>query len=168
MARDDDFAEFAAARWPRLVRSAVLLGCRVSEAEDVAQATLLRCYLKWSKVQRATDRDAYVFRMLVNVHRDSHRRRWWGEQPTEQLPERPTGDTTADIDTADAIARALAALSRPHREVVVLRFYAHLSEQHIAEILQIAPGTVKSRLSRALAQLAGDANLADIPGGSHP
>lgn len=168
MTRDDDFAEFAAARWPRLVRSAVLLGCAVSEAEDVAQATLLRCYLQWSKVQRATDRDAYVFRMLVNVHRDSRRRRWWGEQPTEQLPEPPTEDTTAAVDTADAIARALTALSRPHREVVVLRFYAHLGEQHIAEILQIAPGTVKSRLSRALAQLAADTNLADMPGGSHP
>lgn len=162
MTGEDDFAEYAAARWPLLVRSAVLLGCGVAEAEDVAQATLLRCYLKWSKVQRAADRDAYVFRMLVNVHRDSRRRRWWRERPMEQLPEPPTEDTTDDIDTADAMSRALAALSPPHREVVVLRFYAHLDEQSIAEVLQIAPGTVKSRLSRALARLANDANLADI------
>ncbi len=164
MARDDDFAEYAAARWVTLVRSAVLLGCTVPEAEDVAQSTLLRCYLKWAQVQRAADREAYVFRMLVNVHHDSRRRRWWGERPTERLPERPGRDRTVDVDTADAVARALAALSRPHREVVVLRFYAHLGEQQIADVLDIARGTVKSRLSRALAQLAADANLAEIPG----
>ncbi len=40
---DEAFSAFAEARWPRLVRSAVLLGCSPAEAEDVAQTTLLRC-----------------------------------------------------------------------------------------------------------------------------
>ena len=38
------------------------------------------------------------------------------------------------------------------RAVVVLRYFAHLTEQQTASVLGIAPGTVKSRLSRALAR----------------
>ena len=165
---EPDFSAYAAARWPALVHSAVLLGCAVAEAEDLAQTTLVRCYLAWSKVRRARDRDAYVYRILVNCYRDSHRRRWWAEKPTDRVPQLPDADRTAQVDTADAVARALARLSAPNREAVVLRYYAHLSEQQIAEVLRIAPGTVKSRLSRALAQLSTDADLADLNGGSHP
>ena len=84
----DGFSEYAGARWRTLVRSAVLLGCDLQDAEDLAQATLLRCYVKWARVERADDRDAYVARMLINLHRQSRRRRWWGERPTDELPER--------------------------------------------------------------------------------
>ena len=71
-------------------------------------------------------------------------------------------------NVADAVHRALADLSKVNREVVVLRYYAHLSEQQTAEILDIAPGTVKSRLSRALAQLATNTHLADLAEGTRP
>jgi hypothetical protein len=39
-------ARQGSARWPRLVRSAVLLGCSQAEAEDLVQAVLERCLLK--------------------------------------------------------------------------------------------------------------------------
>lgn len=168
MKDEEDFSAYAGARWPALVRSAVLLGSSLAEAEDLAQATLVRCFLAWSKVRRARDRDAYVYRILVNCYRDSRRRRWWAEKPTAQVPDHRQPDPTEEIDTADAVARALARLSAPNREAVVLRYYVHLGEQQIAEVLRIAPGTVKSRLARALAQLSTDADLADLNGGSHP
>ena len=47
----------------------------------------------------------------------------------------------------------------------MLRYYAHLGEQQIASALKIAPGTVKSRLSRALAQLSTDLDLSELRGG---
>jgi RNA polymerase sigma-70 factor (sigma-E family) len=165
MAGDDDYATYAGARWPSLVRSAVFLGCSVEEAQDVAQTTLLRCYVAWAKVNRADDRDAYVFRVLLNCLRDSRRRRWWGERPTERLPDSASRDITAEVDVADAVHRALAGLSQVNRDVVVLRFFANLSEQQTAEALGIAVGTVKSRLSRALAQLADDSHLFDLTEG---
>lgn len=156
---DGDFSVWATARWGPLVRSAVVLGCSLDEAEDLVQTTLLRCHVKWRTVGRADDRDAYVYRILLNCHRDSRRRRWWGERPTETLAERSTEDPSTRVAATDALHRALDGLSKVNREVVVLRYLAHLSEQQTADILKIPPGTVKSRLSRALTQLAQSPHL---------
>jgi RNA polymerase sigma factor (sigma-70 family) len=54
---------------------------------------------------------------------------------------------------APTIAGALAALSREHREVLLLHAWADLSHEEIAAALGIAPGTARSRLSRARAAL---------------
>ncbi len=158
---DEDYADYVRGAWDGLVRSAVFLGCSLAEAEDLAQTTLVRCYTAWDRVEAADDRSAYVYRMLVNALRDSRRRRWWGERPTEHLPE--TGaddeDDMAAVDTADAVHRALADLTSPNRDVVVLRYFAGLSEAQTATALGVPAGTVKSRLSRSLAQLAANEHL---------
>lgn len=164
MDSDAEFEAFVVERWPVLVRSAVLLGCSRAEAEDVAQTTLVRCYAAWSKVTAADNRDGYVYRMLVNAHRDSRRRRWWGEAPTEVI-ENPTGDGLDAVDGADVVRRALDRLTAGQRQVVVLRFYVQLSEKETAEVLGIPAGTVKSRLARALDALASDPGLSALTGG---
>lgn len=152
-----DFSEYVAARRTRLVRSAVLLGCPQPDAEDVVQTALLRCFRSWRRVQKADQPDAYVYRVLVNTLTDARNRRWNGELPTEALPDRPgeEGDATVGF----GVRRALAAMRREHREVLVLRYYADLSERETADVLGIPPGTVKSRTSRALAVLAADQNV---------
>ena len=43
----------------------------------------------------------------------------------------------------------------------MLRYFAHLTEEQTAAILGIPSGTVKSRMSRALKQLATSAHLSD-------
>ncbi|NIK56618.1 SigE family RNA polymerase sigma factor [Kribbella shirazensis] len=159
----DEFTEYVTARWPTLVRSAVLLGCTPSEAEDLVQSALERCLLKWNRVRDAEDRDAYVHRVLINCFRSSRRRRWHGELPSAALPERPGGsDQTAGVDDTDAVMRALDRLPGDQRTAVVLRYYAHLTEQQMASVLGVAPGTVKSRLSRAVKALAQDPHLAEL------
>ncbi|MDQ1683120.1 MAG: hypothetical protein QOH99_1661 [Frankiaceae bacterium] len=159
-----DFSAFMQARWPALVRSAVLVGCPPGDAEDLVQAALARVYAQWSRVSAAQDREAYVYRVLLNVLATSRRRRWWGEEPTEQLPDRPDGDGHAEaVAVADSLRSALGALTSDHRAVIVLRFYADMSESQVADALQIAPGTVKSRVSRALGRLAADPRLAGMP-----
>ena len=161
--RNAEFSDYVAARWARLVRSAVLLGCSPAEAEDVVQAALTRCLVNWSKVDRADDRDAYVHRVLFNTFTSGRRRHWMRERPVAEVPDRQHDDGTATYDDADAIARSLRQLSAEQR-AVVLRYYAHLSEQQMAAVLGVAPGTVKSRLSRALKVLADDPNLSDLRG----
>ncbi|MEI5672740.1 MULTISPECIES: SigE family RNA polymerase sigma factor [unclassified Nocardioides] len=159
-----EFGEYAAARWPRLVRAAVLLGCTPHEAEDVVQSALVRCLVHWSRVRTADDRDAYVHRVLVNTLADTHRRRSRSELPAAHLPDRSVSDGTGLVDDRDALDRSLARLTVEQREAVVLRYYLHLTEQQMARALGVAPGTVKSRLSRALTALAADPALAPSGG----
>jgi RNA polymerase sigma-70 factor (sigma-E family) len=154
--REDDFDAYVAARRPALVRSAVLMGCSVHDAEDLVQVALAKCLPRWGRI--VADRpDAYVYRVLVNAFRDSRRRRWTGETPTEELPEQADDP---DLTTGLAVRAALAAMSRDHREVLVLRYYADLSEAETAEVLGVPAGTVKSRTARALAALAASDHIA--------
>ena len=157
--RDEDFTEFASARWLPLVRAAMALGCPLTEAEDLAQTTLLRAYVSWEKVLKAHSLDAYVSKMLLNAFRDSHRRRWRRETPMAEVPDSPLTDP--DVERADALRRAVRSLNQGQREVLALRYFVRLNEAEIATTLNIAQGTVKSRLSRALATLATHADLAE-------
>jgi RNA polymerase sigma-70 factor (sigma-E family) len=153
-----EFAEYVEARRTGLVRAVVLLGCPLADAEDIVQTALLRAYRHWRKVERASQPDAYVYAIVLNTLRDARRRRWNGELPTADLPEIPIEQ---DATIGLAVRRALAGLSEDHRAVLVLRYYAGLSEQETARALRIAPGTVKSRTSRAIAALSADPNLAE-------
>jgi RNA polymerase sigma-70 factor (sigma-E family) len=158
--KTDEVGAYAAARWLPLVRAARLLGCTEHEAEDLVQATLVKCFVSWSKVSRADDREAYVYRILINTHRANLRK----QSSTEVPVAAPDASATVDFDTtglATSIERALAALSPEARLIVVLRYFADLTERQTAEALGVPVGTVKSRAARALAQLSTDANLTD-------
>jgi RNA polymerase sigma-70 factor (sigma-E family) len=165
--RDEEFTGYVTARWAGLVRAAILLGCSRADAEDLVQTTLVRCFVSWPKVSAADDRDAYVYRMLLNARHTSRRRRWWAEQPAAEIDDHGvTSDAADQVAVEDGVRRALAALEPDSRAVVVLRYYADLSERQTADVLGIPAGTVKSRLSRALDRLALDPNLADLPEGT--
>jgi len=170
---ESDYADYVEQAWPSLVRAAVFLGARPDEAEDLAQTTLVRCYTGWDRVRSADNRDAYVYRMLLNCLRDSRRTRWWKDrryddplalEQQDARRARSGGDATERVAIADAVHRALGGLSKPNRDVVVLRYFVQLSEKQTAAVLGVPPGTVKSRLSRALAHLATNDHLLDIAG----
>lgn len=141
-----EFSEFVAVRRTSLVRSAVLLGCPLPEAEDVVQTALLRCYRSWARVQQASNPEAYVYAVLVNTLRDFRGRRWHNEVPTGDLPDH---GTDPDLSGPLALRRALAELSHEHREVLVLRYYADLSEREVCAALVLPASTIKSRTARA-------------------
>ena len=91
---------------------------------------------------------------LKHLKRDEH----------EVEPDDLADDLAESVAATDALARSLARLNEDQRTAVVLRYYAQLSEQQIASVLGVGPGTVKSRLSRALRLLAEDPTLADLRG----
>lgn len=162
MSAEGDFSEYVAARWSRLVRSTILLGCSKAEAEDLVQTTLERCLIHWRRVEKAHDRDAYVHRVLFNTVAGSRRRKWTTEVTMAETPDRPYPDQTADVDRTDALQRGLERLPYDQRAAVILRFYVHLTEQQMAEVLNVPAGTIKSRLSRALTTLASDPSLEEL------
>lgn len=157
------YAEYVGTHWRDLVRAAIFLGADPHEAEDLAQTTLVRCYAGWTRVTGADNQDAYVYRMLLNALRDNRRARWWKSRVDVDVElDGSIDDHTNAVVLADAVHRALDGLSKVNREVVVLRYFVQLSEAQTATALGVPVGTVKSRLSRALAGLARDRHLQDI------
>ncbi len=158
------YAAYVEERWLPLVRAALFLGASAHDAEDLAQTTLVRCYAGWEKVAGANNRDAYVYRMLLNCLRDARRTSWWKRRADAPVADTPISDRSEAVAVADAVHRALGGLTKPNRDVVVLRYFVQLSEAQTAAALGISPGTVKSRLSRSLARLAADKHLLDLTG----
>lgn len=113
-------------------------------------------------MQGANNRDAYVHRTLVNTFISSRRGRSRKETPVGFLPDRPVGDATHQVDGTIAIAQALRWLPEDQRIAFVLRYYLGQNETEMADALAVAPGTIKSRLSRAKAALATDPNLIEL------
>jgi RNA polymerase sigma factor (sigma-70 family) len=106
-----------------------------------------------------------VYRVLVNALHSSRRRRWWGEVPSAEVPDTAGVDDPAERVAVRADVRAaLDTLSPQHREVLVLRFFADLSEHQTAEALGVPRGTVKSRAARALAALERQLAFSDANG----
>ena len=157
------FTEYVDARQPRLVRSAVLMGCDLHGAEDAVQSVLERIWPRWRRVSRMDSPDAYVYRALI---RQVGRQRQLANRarPVAVLPEPDLhglpGHDQVSIQSV-VLRQALARLSTHHREVLVLRYFADLSEADTASALKIAPGTVKSRAARAIAHLSAAPELAD-------
>ncbi len=159
MADDAAFREFVEANGAALLHAARLLTGDHQRGEDLVQTALTRVYLKWDRIDAPM---AYARKALVTAHIDSTRRRWWGEKPTETLPELPAAQSSAvsAADERDQLRRLLAALSPKERAVIVLRYYCDLSEQDAAATLGMPVGTVKSTCSRALSRLRVEVGVA--------
>jgi RNA polymerase sigma-70 factor (sigma-E family) len=162
MRDEDGFTEFATANARRLRHIARLLTGDPDRAEDLLQIALARAYRRWDRIRGYDEPLSYVRRILVNAHTDWWRRRWRYELPADELSDRPAdGDLASEHADRDQLARALAKLAPRERAVVVLRYYADLSEREIAQTLGVSPGTVKSSCARALAKLRLSAEFAD-------
>lgn len=154
------FRAFVEANGATLLHAARLLTGDHHRGEDLVQTALTRVYLKWDRIDAPL---AYARKALVTAHIDSTRRRWWGERPTETLPEVPVADTTTGADERDELRRMLTGLSPKERAVIVLRYYCDLSEQETAQTLGMPVGTVKSTCSRALTRLRVELSVGGTP-----
>lgn len=151
VADDATFRTFVDTHGPTLLQAARLLTGDHHRGEDLVQTALTKLYLKWDTV---TDPLAYARRILVTSHIDTTRRRWWGERPSDVLPDESQPDAAfAACEERDEIRRLLRELNARERAAIVLRYYCDLSEEETATTLGVAVGTVKSTCARALARL---------------
>ncbi|MBR7678760.1 SigE family RNA polymerase sigma factor, partial [Streptomyces daliensis] len=105
----------------------------------------------------------YVRRALLNTRTSQWRKRRVDEFSCEELPEPeplPGPDPAEQQALRDAMWRAVLKLPARQRAMVVLRYYEDLSEVQTAAVLGVSVGTVKSAVSRALAKLREDPQLA--------
>jgi len=158
--RDAAFTAFVEQATPSLLRTAWLLTGDHHAAHDLVQAALVRTYVAWPRVRPETAL-AYARRVLVNERTDRWRRT--GAEHAVATPPESAATPGSATEDRDVVVRLLATLPEQQRKVVVLRYYADLSEQATAEILNISVGAVKSAASRGLATLR--TQLAGIEGG---
>ena len=155
-ARDDEFADFVAARYRALLRTGLALTGDLGHAEDLAQSALIEDVPCLGSAARGHERGGLCWRTLVRLALRERQRRWRGEISAERLPEpdatTAAGQTGSD-DLAIDIRRALATLPVEQRAVLVLRYLDDQSEAETAQLLGISPGTVKSGAARGLASL---------------
>ncbi len=157
---DPDFEDFLQARYAAMVRTAVLLTGSRTAGEDLLHEALIRTLATWGRVRERGAAEAYVRTTMVRLLIRDRKRGWSGEIPHDRLPEHATGEDPA---TAVTVRAALRQLPAEQRAAIVLRYYADQSETQIAEALNCAPGTVKSRISRGLQTLRESGLLTDEP-----
>lgn len=139
------------------VRVAAVVGGSTG-AEDAAQEAFVRAYRSLHRFDTRRPFRPWLARIVANVAknrvRSDHRR----AQLALRAP-RPVEAHDAVAEAVDASARremvadALARLPERDRLVITYRWFEDLSEREIAEALGVRPGTVKSRLARAMARL---------------
>jgi RNA polymerase sigma-70 factor (sigma-E family) len=147
------FERFVAESGDALLRTATLLTSDPDVAEDVYQETLQRLATRWSRVDNPR---AFCRRVMQNVVIDQARAQ--RRRPRELFAVHDTGDPRSGdpataVELRPALLAALDSLTVQQRTIVVLRYFEDLSENDVADLLGVTPGTVKSTASRAVAQL---------------
>jgi RNA polymerase sigma-70 factor, ECF subfamily len=125
----------------------------VGDAElgtEAADEAMTRTCERWDEVREYDNLMGWSYRVGLNWARSRQRRR--GRIDRRAVPDREVLPVPGDPD----LARALGGLSTDHRAIVVCRYHLDWSVEQTADALGIAPGTVKSRLARALTSLQRD------------
>lgn len=119
---------------------------------DLAHEAMLRAFHEWGKVGVLDRPGAWVRRVLINLATDAHRRRVREMRALERLP---VGGVSAPCDVVDdQFWQALRALPDLQRNAAVLFYVDDLAVERIAEVLNVASGTVKKALFNARRNLA--------------
>ncbi len=139
-------------------RFAYLLLGDPDDAEDVAQESFLRAWKYLKRFDTARPLKPWLLSITANLA--SNRRRSAGryfavlmrafrDEPTTTRIE----DKSAQNLEADELRNALRTLHPDDQQIIYLRYFLDLSVSETAQVLQVAEGTVKSKLSRALEKL---------------
>ena len=141
-----------AAHWYPLVRLATLLTRDASVAEELVQDAFVALHRRWGSLADPAAAHGYLRTTVVNNARSALRHRGVEERYRQPGPPEPAGPEERAVQaTEDArVMAALRTLSRRQQEVLVLRYYADLSEQDIAQTLGLTKGAVKSHAHRGL------------------
>ncbi|MHB1308562.1 MAG: RNA polymerase sigma factor [Limisphaerales bacterium] len=167
----DDSQAFAelVGRWQEPIRRLCeRLAGDVHRAEDLAQEVFAKLFARRHAYQTDRKFSAWLWRVALN-HCYNELRRQRSRPETLMSPledeagpglegvpgESPGPDEEAATrETADAIRQAVLALPESHRSIVLLRHYEGLKFREVAEVLDLPEGTVKTRMTEALSDLA--------------
>jgi RNA polymerase sigma-70 factor, ECF subfamily len=144
------FATAIAAEIPRLRRFARVLARGGDVADDLVQETLVRAIAAREQFEPGTNLRAWLFTILRHARAANLRRA--SRSPimaAEILPESPVSGGQEERQAMRDVAVAFRKLARIHREALWLVVVEGLDYAEAARILNVPPGTLRSRLSRA-------------------
>ena len=145
----ESFEDFYRAQADRVYRALVLTVGDAELARDATAEAMARAYARWSHVSRVDNPGGWVYRVGLNWATS----RWRRRRREHPLPaDLDPAATPVDLEAVTVLA-ALRRLDTRSRAVVVCRVLLDMSTAQTAAALDIAEGTVKSRLARALATL---------------
>ena len=140
-------------------RTAYLVTGEAAEAEDAAQSAFIKAYGALGTFDIERPFRPWLLAIVANEARNRKRSsaRQAGlvlslareGQETVPSPEH----TAEDRERREALLRVVNGLAERDRQVIAFRYFLDLSEEETAAAVGVARGTVKSRLSRALARL---------------
>jgi RNA polymerase sigma factor (sigma-70 family) len=145
-----------------MARRVAALVAGPNDAEEVAQLAFIKAFRALHRFQVGRPFGPWLLQIVANEGRTVRRaevrhtalmHRAAAEFGTWQEGESEPDARVVRSETRTAIGVALSRLPEKHRDVVACRYLLELSEEETSKVLGVKPGTVKSRLSRALARL---------------
>lgn len=135
----------------------------VDAAEDVAQDAMIRLQSSLPGFRGDAQLETWLHRVTLNLAYDHLRRVKRRElrplSEARSTPDPGATDPVVKVDSErarEALEAALERLPEDQRRAVILRFMSQLSYDEIAQVTGAAPGTVASRIFRALERLGRD------------
>jgi RNA polymerase sigma-70 factor (ECF subfamily) len=142
-------------------------------AEDITHDTFNIAFAKYYQLRDAAKTVPWLRTITLNVAR-SYLKRNNKVTPIDigksslaqiQSSSTPVEDIIEEQETGQVVREAIVALPLGFQEVAILRYYDELEIAEIAELLNIPPGTVKSRLSRARKRIRTHIGKTESSGG---
>ncbi|MCF6524274.1 SigE family RNA polymerase sigma factor [Streptomyces sp. JJ36] len=151
----DQLTETYRTHYRSLLGLAALLLDDTASCEDVVQEAFIRVHSARRRVRDPEKTLAYLRQTVVNLSRSTLRRRILGlKLLSKPMPDMASAEEGAyDRMERDELKQALRGLQRRQREVLVLRYFADMTEAQVAEVLGISLGSVKAYGSRGIAAL---------------
>jgi len=153
-----DFAEFYRQSRDDCLRTVLVSVGDQDTAQDLVDEAFARACASWRTVSRHPAPKAWVIRTALNanISRWRRHRREVSVPDPGMVAEGPAAGGAADSPVDPKVMAALMQLPGRQRQVVALRLFLDLDTNRTAEVLGIAPGTVKEHLARAMASLRDD------------
>jgi RNA polymerase sigma-70 factor (ECF subfamily) len=137
-----------------------------SDADDTTQDVFLKVFRGMKHFHGESSLKTWIYR--IALHEAANRRRWWFRHKAHETPIDPAEagelecsgeermvdrsespfDSFAHAEVRAVVEQALQHVTEPYRTALILRDLEEMSYEEIGEILQISPGTVKSRITR--------------------
>ncbi len=124
-----------------------------TEAEDAVSECVLAAWQSIGSLRSEKAFGSWIFRILSNCCASKIKEMISTRENLERIYNAGPGNITVPPSLSTELAEALAQLGDDERDIVLLSIIGGLSSTEIASMTDLAPGSVRSKLSRSLAKM---------------